>query len=221
MGAGRALPDLAARGRRSAHAPAARGVRRPALLGSLRRALARAAERPAAVARGPRPGPALAAGGLLRDADARPARGAAAGGGARGGAVRRRPGQPHPAQHTRERRGGSAGGGRRRPPGQAAPGGSVEIAYADKGYPGARPAEAAAAHGLAWEVVKPPAAKRGFVLLPRRWVVERSFAWMARCRRLARDCERLPETLAGFHFVAFTGLMLRRARDLALVHNTL
>jgi transposase len=52
-------------------------------------------------------------------------------------------------------------------------------------------------------------------------VVERSFAWMARCRRLARDHERLPETLAGFHFVAFTGLMLRRAGDLALVRNTL
>src|ERR687885_794143 len=111
MGAGRALPDLAARGRRSAHAPATRGVRRVALLGSLRRALARAAERHAAVARGLRPGPALAAGGLLRDADARPARGAAAGGGAQGGAVRRRPGQPHPAQHTRERRARPAGGG--------------------------------------------------------------------------------------------------------------
>src|SRR3954466_12238318 len=66
MGAGRALPDLAARGRRSAHAPAARGVRRPALLGSLTRNLARAAERPAAVARGLRPGPALAARRLLR-----------------------------------------------------------------------------------------------------------------------------------------------------------
>jgi len=51
--------------------------------------------------------------------------------------------------------------------------------------------------------------------------VERSFAWMARCRRLARDHERLPETLAGFHFVAFAGLMLRRAGDLALVHNSL
>jgi transposase len=104
---------------------------------------------------------------------------------------------------------------------QDATGGRVEIAYVDEGYTGDRPAEAAAAHGIALEVVKPPAAKRGFVLLPRRWVVERSFAWMARCRRLARDHERLPETLAGFHFVAFTGLMLRRAGDLALVRNTL
>jgi transposase len=52
------------------------------------------------------------------------------------------------------------------------------------------------------EVVKLPQAKRGFVLLPHRWVVERSFAWMARFRRLARDFERLPTTLAGLHFIA-------------------
>ncbi len=59
-------------------------------------------------------------------------------------------------------------------------------------------------------VVKLPDAKRGFVLLPRRWVAERSFAWMARFRRLARDYERLPETLAGLHFLAFAILMLHR-----------
>jgi transposase len=71
-------------------------------------------------------------------------------------------------------------------------------------------AESAAAHGLRLEVVKLPEAKRGFVLLPRRWVVERSFAWAARFRRLARDYERLPETLAGLHFLAFAILMLKR-----------
>jgi transposase len=60
------------------------------------------------------------------------------------------------------------------------------------------------------EVIKLPTAKRGFVLLPRRWVVERSFGWMARFRRLARDYERLPETLAGLHFLAFAILMLKR-----------
>src|SRR6266536_663349 len=53
-------------------------------------------------------------------------------------------------------------------------------------------------------------AKRGFVLLPRRWVVERSFAWMTRFRRLSRDYERLPQTLVGFHLLAFTVLMLHR-----------
>ncbi|NLG64302.1 MAG: transposase, partial [Actinobacteria bacterium] len=53
-------------------------------------------------------------------------------------------------------------------------------------------------------------AKRGFVLLPRRWVVERSFGWLSRFRRLARDYERLPETLAGLHSVAFVMLLLPR-----------
>ena len=52
------------------------------------------------------------------------------------------------------------------------------------------------AHGIELAVVKLPEAKRGFVLLPRRWVVERDFAWAARFRRLARDYERLAATLA-------------------------
>jgi len=62
--------------------------------------------------------------------------------------------------------------------------------------------------GMRLEVVKLPEAKRGFVLLPRSFVVERSFAWMTRFRRLARDYERLPETLAGLHLLAFIVLML-------------
>jgi transposase len=48
------------------------------------------------------------------------------------------------------------------------------------------------------------------VLLPRQWVVERSVAWAARFRRLAPDDERLPATLAGFHFLAFAILWLMR-----------
>jgi transposase len=93
---------------------------------------------------------------------------------------------------------------------QAVTGDTVELAYVDQGYTGARPAADAAAHGIRLEVVKHTEAKRGFVLLPRRWVVERDFAWAARFRRLARDYERLPETLAGLHFVAFVCLMLQR-----------
>ena len=85
---------------------------------------------------------------------------------------------------------------------------SVEVAFVDQGYTGPEPAEAAEKQGVRLEVVKLPEAKKGFVLLPRRWVVERSFGWMARFRRLARDYERLPETLAGLHFVAFAVLML-------------
>ena len=60
------------------------------------------------------------------------------------------------------------------------------------------------------------AAKQGFVLLPRRWVVERSFGWLARFRRLARDYERLPTTLAGLHFLTFAILMLKRMLPLLL-----
>ncbi len=97
---------------------------------------------------------------------------------------------------------------------QAVTGDTVELAYVDQGYTGERPAAAAAAHGIALEVVKLPEAKRGFVLLPRRWVVERTFAWTARFRRLARDYERLPQTLAGLHFVALAALMLHRVTTL-------
>jgi transposase len=88
---------------------------------------------------------------------------------------------------------------------------SVELAYVDRGYTGEEPAGEAQARGIQLEVVKHPEAKRGFVLLPRRWVVERSFAWAARFRRLAKDYERLPETVAGLHFVAFACLLLSRA----------
>jgi transposase len=85
---------------------------------------------------------------------------------------------------------------------------SVEIAFVDQGYTGEEPAEQAAAQGIHLVVVKLDEAKRGFVLLPRRWVVERSFAWAARFRRLAKDYERLPSTLAGLHWLAFLTLML-------------
>ena len=79
-----------------------------------------------------------------------------------------------------------------------------------QGYTGDAPAAAAQEQGIRLEVVKLDEAKRGFVLLPRRWVVARSFAWAARFRRLAKDYERLPETVAGLHFLAFVTLMLRR-----------
>jgi transposase len=88
--------------------------------------------------------------------------------------------------------------------------GSVELAFVDQGYTGGDAAAASAEQGVVLEVIKLPEAKRGFVLLPRRWVVERSFAWMTRFRRLARDYERLPETLAGLHYLAFACLMLSR-----------
>ena len=94
---------------------------------------------------------------------------------------------------------------------QDATGETVTLAYVDQGYTGARPAAAAQAQGIALEIVKLPEAKKGFVLLPRRWVVERSFAWATRCRRLVKDYERYATTLAGLHIIAFACFMLRQA----------
>lgn len=98
---------------------------------------------------------------------------------------------------------------------QEATGESVELAYVDQGYTGEAAEEAAAEHGIRLHVVKHTEAKRGFVLLPRRWVVERSFGWMSRFRRLAKNYERLPQTFAGLHYLAFTMLMLSNYAKLA------
>lgn len=87
----------------------------------------------------------------------------------------------------------------------------VEVAFVDQGYTVPEAEGAVQEAGIRLEVVKLPQAKKGFVLLPRRWVVERSFAWAARFRRLARDYERLPETVAALHFVVFSTLMLANA----------
>src|SRR5512147_298496 len=92
---------------------------------------------------------------------------------------------------------------------QATTGQNVQVAFVDQGYTGEQPAAAAQEQGIRLEVVKHHQAKRGFILLPRRWVVERSFAWAARFRRLARDYERLASTLAGYHWLAFAILMLQ------------
>src|SRR5271165_4825041 len=91
---------------------------------------------------------------------------------------------------------------------QEVTGGTVEIGYVDQGYTGDSAAQQAGDNGIQLEVVKHTQAKRGFVLLPRRWVVERTFAWAARFRRLARDYERLATTLGAFHFLAFACLMI-------------
>jgi transposase len=93
---------------------------------------------------------------------------------------------------------------------QEATGDAVEIAFVEQSYTGDAPAQVAAELGIHLEVVKLPEAKKGFILLPRRWVVERSFSWLARFRRLARDYERLADTLAGLHFLAFALILLRR-----------
>jgi transposase len=99
---------------------------------------------------------------------------------------------------------------------QQATGDSVEVVYVDQGYTGQAAEDAAASAGIRLDVVKLPDTKRGFVLLPRRWVVERAFAWLTRLRRLAKDYERVEETVKGMHLVAFATLMLGRMTKLLL-----
>ena len=60
---------------------------------------------------------------------------------------------------------------------------------------------------LDWQKLMPP---RGFQVLPRRWVVERTIAWIDHNRRMSKDYERLPESAEAFIYVAMSRLMLRR-----------
>lgn len=94
---------------------------------------------------------------------------------------------------------------------QEATGNNVQLAFVDQGYTGEEPRKAAADKGMKLEVVKLSEAKRGFVLLPQRWVVERRLGWAARFRRLVHDYERLPDTLEQIHYVVFAILMLVKA----------
>jgi transposase len=82
--------------------------------------------------------------------------------------------------------------------------------FADGGYQGAVAAAAAAVERLRLEIVKRPADLKGFAVLPRRWVVERSFAWLSRNRRLAKDFERLIEVSTAMVILAIIQLLLRR-----------
>jgi transposase len=79
---------------------------------------------------------------------------------------------------------------------------------AHRGHTGDETAAAAEAEGIKLMVVEHNEPKKGFVLLPRRWVVERTFGWLGRFRRLARDYERLTSTLEGWHWLASLVLLL-------------
>jgi transposase len=89
-------------------------------------------------------------------------------------------------------------------------GGTIEIAFVDQGYTGENAATQASEAGIALVVVKHTEAKRGFILLPRRWVVERTFGWLGRFRRLTRDYERLATVLAGWHWFAFLAIVIKQ-----------
>lgn len=97
---------------------------------------------------------------------------------------------------------------------------AVELVLADQGYTGDQAQEQAEKQGITLMVVKHTAAKKGFVLLPRHWGVERSFCWVAGIRQLASDYERLAESLKGMHVAAFVCLMLGKlVAMLAQIHN--
>ena len=84
--------------------------------------------------------------------------------------------------------------------------------FADAGYQGPRFRESVAAirKKLEIEIVKRSDKAQGFELLPKRWVVERTFAWLGRCRRLAKDFECLTRNALAFLKLAAIRLMLRK-----------
>jgi len=86
------------------------------------------------------------------------------------------------------------------------------LIWADGGYGGQLIAWAREVGGWLLEIVKRPAEQRGFQVLPRRWVVERTFAWLGRCRRLSKDYEALPESSEAWIQIAMIHLMLRRLK---------
>jgi putative transposase len=86
----------------------------------------------------------------------------------------------------------------------------LEVIYADAIYRGARIISRALGWPLA--IVERPKGQKGFSVLPKRWVVERTFAWLGRCRRLSKDYEALTESSEAWIRLAMTGLMLRRLR---------
>jgi putative transposase len=82
--------------------------------------------------------------------------------------------------------------------------------WVDGTYRGALLTDLALSLGIIWTTVLRPATAKGFVLLARRWVVERTFAWLTCSRRLSRDYERFPETSEAWIYISMTRLMLRR-----------
>lgn len=87
---------------------------------------------------------------------------------------------------------------------------SVRHIFADCGYRGQLVGIAKSAWGIVIEVVKKPPDQQGFAVIPRRWVVERTFSWLMRFRRLARDYERLPATHEAVVKWAMVAIMLNR-----------
>jgi transposase len=87
----------------------------------------------------------------------------------------------------------------------------LECLFADGAYSGTETAAAANRTGkVVLEIVKRSDAAKGFVVVAKRWVVERTFGWLGRCRRLAKDFENLTRTQLAFVQLAMIRLMTRR-----------
>ena len=87
----------------------------------------------------------------------------------------------------------------------------LELVWADGGYSGEKMLNwVKATVGWVWEVIKRPEAVKGFVLLPRRWVVERTFAWLSFCRRLSKDYEVKPCCSEGMIYLAMIAITAKR-----------
>ena len=82
--------------------------------------------------------------------------------------------------------------------------------WADQGYKSWIVEEARNLYGIDLEIVQKPADQQGFVVHPRRWVVERTFAWLCRNRRLSKDYEHYIEYSESMIYIASIHLMLKR-----------
>lgn len=86
----------------------------------------------------------------------------------------------------------------------------LQLIWADGGYAGQLVDWTASVGQWVLEIVKRSDDLKGFVVLPRRWIVERTFGWLGRYRRLSKDYEELPDTSENLILLAMTNLMLRR-----------
>jgi putative transposase len=84
------------------------------------------------------------------------------------------------------------------------------LLWADGAYAGALLVWALVVGGWVIELVKKPEGATTFAALPKRWIVERTFAWLGRCRRLSKDYEALSETSETWIHIAMLHLMLKR-----------
>jgi putative transposase len=86
----------------------------------------------------------------------------------------------------------------------------LELIWADAAYEGELVEWVKTLAGWVLEIVKRPKEQKGFVVLSRRWVVERTLGWLGRCRRLSKDYEERPESEEAIILIAMINLMVHR-----------